>query len=203
MAGLRHSLVLTASNEVFSFGDGEQGQLGFLGGGVGAVAPPPSKQLAPRNVVGLPPDLPILFLAAGGDHSMAVLRAAGPGERVALGPSSERRHGRGAAAMQPLPAFTQLCAACAPALLLPLTTLPAPTVGGVRADDASASAASPSLLQPSAKAVASSLGAPSLSLSAGTAALVTAIEDLFSSPGELFTRAETSAATGPPSLALP
>lgn len=137
---------------------------------------PPAKQLTPRRVDGLPEDLPVLFLAAGGDHSMAVLRAATPGERVAIGPSSERRHGRGAAALQPLPAFARLCAACAPVLLPPsATTIPA-LVGGIRAD----APASASLLSPSG---AASTG-PSLPSSSGTAALVTAVEDLFSSPGE-------------------
>ncbi len=53
-AGTRHSIVLTRTNLVYAFGNGEQGQLG------GST----KNQLSPQLVEGLP-NLPVLYVHAG------------------------------------------------------------------------------------------------------------------------------------------
>lgn len=62
-AGGRHTLCLTASNQVYAFGCNDSGQL---------AAPPCDSQPTPLLVPGLPPSSPILFVAAGGDTSAVV-----------------------------------------------------------------------------------------------------------------------------------
>ena len=137
-------------------------------------------QLTPRRVEGLP-DLPVLFLAAGGDHSIAVLKqptgrtegADGEDERVAIGPSPRRSHGRGVAPMMPLPpGIFELCSAAAAAM-----TSGSPVSAGGRPGGASASAAVGSC-DAQIRGGAGSSTSPG-----GTARLVSAVEDLFSSPG--------------------
>lgn len=63
-AGGRHTLALDASNQLWAWGNNESGQLG---------APPSASQPAPQPVRGLPAGCPVLFVAAGGDHSLAVV----------------------------------------------------------------------------------------------------------------------------------
>jgi alpha-tubulin suppressor-like RCC1 family protein len=71
-AGARHTLALDASNQVWAFGNGEEGQLGT---GNGAAA----SHSSPMRVVGLLP-MAVAFVQARGDHSIAVLRQPRNGE---------------------------------------------------------------------------------------------------------------------------
>ncbi|GAX80909.1 hypothetical protein CEUSTIGMA_g8344.t1 [Chlamydomonas eustigma] len=177
-AGLRHSLVLTSTNDVYSFGDGEQGQLGTTtrGGGstTAAAGGVVSCQSTPAKVLGLP-TLPILFIVAGGDHSLVVLGEPAPGQRIPIGPESARIHGRGVVPVQPLPSgLIELCAACA---------------SSVGATESTSSA--------TASAVSSTNTMPP----AGLPGLVSCIEDLFSSPGYLSSGFALPEAQNPPASA--
>ena len=65
-AGGRHTLFLTAGNEVWASGCNENGQAGGEMGGT---------VMAPRKVTGFPPEhCEVCFLDAGGDHSIAVVQ---------------------------------------------------------------------------------------------------------------------------------
>jgi len=71
-AGGRHTLLLTASNQIWGMGCNENGQLGVDNGGSsgnGGIV------LAPKRVLGLPENREVLFVEAGGDHSLAVMAA--------------------------------------------------------------------------------------------------------------------------------
>ena len=63
-AGGRHTLVLADTNVLWAFGCNESMQL---------AAPATTSQPTPHMVQGLPQGCPILFVAAGGDHSAAVV----------------------------------------------------------------------------------------------------------------------------------
>lgn len=63
-AGGRHTLALANDNTLWAFGNNESGQL---------AAPLSTAQATPQVVQGLPRGCPILFVAAGGDHSVTVV----------------------------------------------------------------------------------------------------------------------------------
>ena len=77
-AGGRHTLVLTADSSLWAFGDNDSCQLGSGRSGEQGF------RAAPRRVEGLL-RLPVLFAAAGGDHSLVVVQQPAPGERVLPG----------------------------------------------------------------------------------------------------------------------
>ncbi|GLI65760.1 hypothetical protein VaNZ11_009375 [Volvox africanus] len=104
-AGSRHSLALSASHQVFAFGNNDFGQLGLDpglmsngrglpdtfhssgGGGEGLLL------VSPRRLTSLPA-LPVLAVLALGDASMVLLQEARPGENMVAGPHPARRAGR-------------------------------------------------------------------------------------------------------------
>ena len=111
-SGSKHSLVLTAANEILSFGAGELGQLG-----TGVLSP----SLSPKKVSGLPP-LPILYISAGGDQSFAVLETDhGAFKDNLMNPSEPSEsimshHGKYLRPHNPLPSLLSLCSQALSAL---------------------------------------------------------------------------------------
>ncbi|KAI3438759.1 hypothetical protein D9Q98_001177 [Chlorella vulgaris] len=102
-AGGRHTLCLTASNQVYAFGCNDSGQL---------AAPPCDSQPTPLLVRGLPPSSPILFVAAGGDTSAVVSDSGSTVHPNAVGPHTSRLHGSHLCAVE-LPDLLQLTAQAA------------------------------------------------------------------------------------------
>ncbi|KAK9831792.1 hypothetical protein WJX74_009408 [Apatococcus lobatus] len=80
-AGHNHTLALSSSNQVWSWGSNEMGQAGIPDG--------PACLLTPACVQQLPP-LPILFILAGGDHSLVVMRHAPDCSANAVGPQRQQ-----------------------------------------------------------------------------------------------------------------
>ena len=64
-AGGRHTLALTQASELYAWGNADSGQL--------SLPPDAGSQCTPQLVRGLPKGRPILFVAAGSDHSIAVV----------------------------------------------------------------------------------------------------------------------------------
>ena len=64
-AGLRHSMALTDNHELWAWGDNSEGQLG---------APIPSPCLLPTPVHAFPADATIMYVVAGGEHSLAAVQ---------------------------------------------------------------------------------------------------------------------------------
>lgn len=75
-AGHNHTLALASSNQVWSWGNNEMGQAGIPDG--------PACLLTPACIQHLPSH-PILFIVAGGDHSMVVMRHAPQGPAHPVG----------------------------------------------------------------------------------------------------------------------
>jgi hypothetical protein len=104
-AGGRHTLVLSASNEVWGFGCNESGQLGPVGAG--------ACQLSPQRIEGLPQGVATLFVVAGGDHSLVVVSTTpadateGDSEAPVVGPCRSRPHGQQYLPLA-VPLFSQL-----------------------------------------------------------------------------------------------
>lgn len=67
-AGLRHSMALTDSRQVWVWGDNSEGQLGV---------PVPSPCLDPVQMHTLPADTTIMYIVAGGEHSLAAVQNLG------------------------------------------------------------------------------------------------------------------------------
>ncbi len=82
-AGQNHTLALSSSNVVWSWGSNEMGQLG-LGSASGC-------QMLPSRVQDLPTQ-PILFILAGGDHSLVVMRQSQPNHTCLTGTFSHPSH---------------------------------------------------------------------------------------------------------------
>lgn len=77
-AGARHTLALAGDNSLWAWGAADSGQLS---------TPPGAPQPSPQLVQGLPAGSPVLFVAAGGDTSLAVVDRTA---RVAPGAVGER-----------------------------------------------------------------------------------------------------------------
>lgn len=64
-AGLRHSMALTDSCKLWAWGDNSEGQLG---------APVPTPCLLPTPVDAFPAEATIMYVVAGGEHSLAAVQ---------------------------------------------------------------------------------------------------------------------------------
>ena len=64
-AGLRHSMALTDNHELWAWGDNSEGQLG---------APIPTPCLLPTPVHAFPAEATIMYIVAGGEHSLAAVQ---------------------------------------------------------------------------------------------------------------------------------
>ena len=69
-AGLRHSMALTDKRDLWAWGDNSEGQLG-------AAVPTPC--LVPTPVHAFPAEATIMYVVAGGDHSLAAVQNLGDG----------------------------------------------------------------------------------------------------------------------------
>ncbi|DBA87172.1 TPA: hypothetical protein ACH3X2_005178 [Trebouxia sp. C0005] len=67
-AGLRHSMALTDSRQLWVWGDNSEGQLGI---------PIPSPCLDPVQTHAFPAEATIMYIVAGGEHSLAAVQNAG------------------------------------------------------------------------------------------------------------------------------
>lgn len=67
-AGLRHSMALTDSRQLWVWGDNSEGQLG---------TPVPSPCLDPVQTHAFPAEATIMYVVAGGEHSLAAVQNAG------------------------------------------------------------------------------------------------------------------------------
>ena len=67
-AGLRHSMALTDSRQLWVWGDNSEGQLGV---------PVPSPCLDPVQTHAFPAEATIMYIVAGGEHSLAAVHSPG------------------------------------------------------------------------------------------------------------------------------
>ena len=74
-AGLRHSMALTDSRQVWVWGDNSEGQLG--------VAGVPSPCLDPVQMHAFPAEATIMYIVAGGEHSLAAVQNLGGAHHLA------------------------------------------------------------------------------------------------------------------------
>lgn len=176
-AGSRHSLALTSNNVLFAWGCGEQGQLGCGS----AVA----KQLTPRPVTGMPPSAAVLFIAAGGEHALAVVKGVTGTEQFVVGPLPPGLappgvvpHGFGCVALG-LPPLIELAEAAA-------VTGSQGATGSERTTGARPSAPAAGVASGGGGgAGGAGSGGSSTASSSALHALCLAVEDVWSSPGYL------------------
>lgn len=118
-AGGRHTLALADNNTLWAFGNNESGQL---------AAPASTAQPTPQVVQGLPRGCPILFVAAGGDHSAAVVDRHASTEAGSIG---EQRRGVDVAAkaLCTVPSGCWLCSVFRESLQKLIELLPASPLG--------------------------------------------------------------------------
>ena len=67
-AGLRHSMALTDSRQVWVWGDNSEGQLGV---------PVPTPCLDPVQMHAFPAEATVMYIVAGGEHSLAAVQNVG------------------------------------------------------------------------------------------------------------------------------